>query len=103
MRKKITDSQVKTYISLLEERGEAGLYKFIVGNGIVQFASGSKNPDVDLLEISDCFFSLYRSSGEYNYFVVGKILRRGAHTIYRKLLKSKNRPVNNKFLNIVKS
>ena len=102
MAKKLSDNQITSYTNIYKERGENGLYKFVVGNSIVRFASGVKTPETDLLDLSDSFFSLFRSSGEDIYFDIGKVMRRGAHTIYRKLLKTQNKQVNNKFLNIIK-
>lgn len=102
MAKKLSENQTKTYVKVYEERGANGLYKFIVGNAIVRFASGVKNPETDLLDLSDSFFSLFRCSGEDVHFDIGKTMRRGAHTIYRMLLKTANKQINNKFLNIVK-
>lgn len=92
------------YLKHLEIRGEYGLYKCTVGNALNNWAylKQSYNPDIELLNISDGFFALSRSTGDKNYFIIGRALRKAAHKLYRILnLLNNNRKTNIKFLNIV--
>lgn len=100
--KKITDSQLKTYQDMLTDHGEEGLYRRAVGSGIMRYASNIKNPELELLDISDAFFIANRRDEDQALFTIGKILRRAAHTLYRKLLKEKQGEVNFRFLNVVR-
>jgi len=91
------------YLKLLQSKGENGLYKQAVGNGII-LSVKIKNPDLELLDISDGFFSLHRRGGDQaeSYFIIGKVLRRAAHTLYRQFLRiNKVKTVNSRFLNVV--
>jgi len=97
----IPQETINNYISILQNRGQAGFYKKIVGEGIIK-SLDIPHPDIEILNLSDNFFILYRRSGDYNYFLIGKVLRRSAHTIYRQLLKLKNAEINIRFLNVVK-
>jgi len=91
------------YLKLLRSKGEEGLYKSAVGNGII-LSVRLKNPDVELLNMADGFFALYRRGGKNSedYFLIGKALRRAAHALYRQFLRmDKNKAVNRRFLNMV--
>jgi hypothetical protein len=93
---------VTNYTKLLKTKGEDGLYRYMVGSGIVR-ATEIKSPETELLDLSDSFFCLYRASGKEEHFIIGKILRRAAHKLYRQFLKiNKDKQVNAKFLNMVK-
>jgi len=92
---------VTKYEAILKNRGELGLYQKIVGSTIVRSVDVVQ-PDVELLNLSESFFSEFRKSGDNKYFIIGKILRRSAHTIYRQLLKLNKTPINSKFLNMVR-
>ena len=100
--KKISDTLASEYIELLQKVGEEGLYKRTLG--VLDAGSKIENPDLEVLEFSESFFSKYRATGEEAYFIIGKILRKAAHKIYRQLLeKDKAKKINTKFLNLVKN
>ena len=100
--KKISDTLASEYIELLQKVGEEGLYKRTLG--VLDAGSKIENPDLEVLEFSEAFFSKYRATGEEAYFIIGKILRKAAHKIYRQLLeKDKAKKINTKFLNLVKN
>jgi len=92
------------YLKLLSVKGERGLYKHIIGSGII-LSVNVKNPDIELLDISEGFFRLYRRAGDENkeaYFTIGKVLRRAAHTLYRQFLHiNQEKATNTRFLNVV--
>lgn len=98
----LNEEIIEKYIDLLKIKGENGVFRRAVASGIMRFAS-NPSPELEILDISDAFFSLYRRTGENDYFLLGRSLRRAAHKVYRFLLKSKNKPINMRFLNIVKS
>lgn len=92
---------IASYTKLLKLKGEEGLYRYVVGSGIIR-ATEIKSPEIELLDLSDSFFCLYRSSGKDEHFIIGKVLRRAAHRLYRQFLKiNKDKQINSKFLNMV--
>jgi len=98
--KKATTDQ---YIKLFRTKGESGLYRHFVGNGIIRAAT-IPNPDIELLDLADEFFALSRRRGadKEAYFLIGKALRRAAHTLYRQFLRIKeDKVLNPRFLNTV--
>ena len=96
----LSQEAINCHVSTLKNKGELGLYRKIVGSGIINSLE-IQNPDIEILNLSDSFFSLFRRTGESDYFIIGKVLRRSAHTIYRQLLRMKKNQVNARFLNIV--
>lgn len=93
----------KTLLDILSINGEEGLYEHLC-KAADKIMTVEEYPEADLIELSDKFFSLYRSVGEDNFFTLGKVLRRAAHSIYRKSFKFyPNKKVNTKkFLNLIK-
>lgn len=93
----------KTLLEVLSLNGEEGLYNYLC-RAADRIIMVEEFPEADLIELSDKFFSLYRSVGEENFFILGKVLRRAAHSIYRKSFKFyPNKKINSKkFLNLIK-
>ncbi len=93
----------KTLLDLLSSVGEDGLYQYLC-KAADKIMSVEDYPEAEVIELSDKFFSLYRSTGEENFFALGKVLRKAAHKIYRKSLKQNpDKKINTKkFLNLVK-
>lgn len=100
--KKLSDTELKTYQDMLFVHGEIGLYRRAVGSGIMRYASNIKKPEVELLDLSEAFFIANRRGEDQALFTIGKVLRRAAHTLYRKLLKENNGEINIRFLNVVR-
>lgn len=82
---RISTKQQEDYLKKLDERGEFGLYKFILGSVLNNWSRGIgvKNPDVELLDLSESFFSLSRATGDKKSFLLGKVLRKVSHKLYR--------------------
>jgi len=100
--KTIPEDIAQEYTTLLSKSGEEALYKRAVGAGIVR-AAKIANIEVEVLDLAESFFSLYRRKGDEVYFKVGKVLRRAAHTLYRQFIKMDNKKrINKRFLNKVK-
>jgi len=101
--KKNLEEISKTCMELLAKKGEEGLYNYLRKTA---FAKVGEQPglEIEFINTSDDFFSLYRSTGEEEYFLLGKILRRVGHATYRYALKlNSNKKVNKKkFLNLIK-
>lgn len=99
--KKLTQQQQKDYLKLLHSNKETGVYQKAVGKAI--FSSPIQaNQDVILMDLSDSFFAVFRQTGEEEYFLIGKALRRAAHTVHRELRRqNKNKPINARFLHII--
>lgn len=99
---RITKKTREEYQAILNSCGELKLYRYIIGNGIVNKALYD-HPEVIILDQADGFFALYRSSGQQDYFTIGKILRRAAHKLYREFCKIDDEyPKNRRFLSIVR-
>lgn len=94
------------YVTIYRSQGSDKLFRHAVGRGVIT-ATYIAFPEIILLDRSEEFFALYRTTGDIELFEIGVILRRAAHKIYREFCKiyKKNDllyPVNNRFLNIVK-
>jgi len=89
------------YVALLKNKGEDGLYRHIIGTGVMRSVKVA-NPEIELLDMAEAFFTKFRREGIDEYFVIGKILRRAAHKLYRQFLHiNKEKQVNKRFLNVV--
>lgn len=93
----------KTFIELLAKNGEDGLYEYLKNTSFDRFDS-QPHLDIEFIDTSEEFFSLYRVTGDENYFIIGKILRRVGHAVYRFSLKQNpSKKINKKkFLNLIK-
>jgi hypothetical protein len=93
----------KTCMDLLAKNGEEGLYKYFKDTALTKI-SEQPNLEEEFINISEEFFSLYRSTGEEKYFVLGKILRRVGHAVYRQGFKVNPLKKTNKkkFINLLK-
>ena len=100
--KKLSEDEVKTYLEMLLARGEDGLYKRSIAMGIMRLANGHKHPEIEILDLSEAFFAAFRRNGDDILFTIGKILRKSAHCLYRKLQKENAKPANTRFLQVVR-
>jgi hypothetical protein len=89
------------YVVLLNNKGEDGLYRHVVGTGVMRSVK-VPNPDLEILDMSEAFFTLFRRNGDEAYFIIGKVLRRAAHALYRQFLRiNKEKQKSERFLNVV--
>lgn len=86
-----------TYELKLLAKGDEGFYKYVLGTAFNSRVD-HQNPHVKLLSISESFFSLFRQTGNENYFTIGRIMRRAAHRLHRLL---GDTPADKRFLHIV--
>lgn len=100
--KKLTDTIVKTYVEMLAVHGEEGMYRKIIGYGIIRYASNIKAPELELLDLAEAFFASHRRGEDEILFTIGKILRRAAHTLHRRLKKEEAKAQNNRFIVAIK-
>lgn len=99
---KVTRRTREEYERLLSSRGEAGFYRYILGRGVIERVDYAF-PEVLLLDRAEAFFAMARSTGNVQYFVIGRLLRKAAHRLYYNSRKSNiEHPINRRFLNIVK-
>lgn len=90
------------YESLLRDAGEAKFFSHVFMSGI-SARRHFDHPENMMLDQSEAFFSLFRTTGNQNYFTIGKLLRRAAHKLYRdSKRKVPNYPLNKRFLDSVK-
>jgi hypothetical protein len=90
------------YETLLKDVGERRFYSHVIGTGVLA-RRHFEYPENMILDQSDAFFALYRSTGNRNFFNIGRILRRAAHKLYLQgCKKDPNYPVNARFLRIVR-
>lgn len=103
MSKKISQETAKQYIEILKNQGYEGLFQRAFDK-IFPILGNSPDADIQLLDLAESFFSLFRRTGEEDYFVVGRALRRAAHAINRELLKkNKDKKINlKKFITRIK-
>jgi hypothetical protein len=101
----MTALNIKTaeiYVNVLKQKGEVGLYRYIVAAGVKRLII-IENPEIEILDISEGFFALYRRTGEDTYFIIGKIIRKAAHTLYRQFLRMNTSKIpNRRFLQAIK-
>lgn len=99
---KVTKRIQDEYETLLKDVGEDRFFNHVFVNG-VSARRHYEYPEVTMLEQSEAFFALFRTTGDSNYFTIGKILRRAAHRLYRDgKRKNPEYPANKKFLHSVK-
>ena len=91
------------YEALLKDVGESRFYSHVLGTGVLS-RRHFEHPENMLLDQSEAFFILFRSTGNRNYFRIGRILRRAAHKLYLQSRKTDYfYPLNRRFLNIVRA
>lgn len=90
--KKLADSYELTFLA----KGEKGFYKHILG---ITHINSDELKELALLDQSEAFFAMARSTGNDNYFTIGTILRRAAHRLYRVYNKGGQ---NSRFLRMIK-
>lgn len=91
--KKISENQARVYQKLFSELGADGLYLKIVSMGLMRHASNVKNADVEILDLSDAFFAAAKdekNSDGKALFNLGKIMRRAAHALHRRIKTKRN-------------
>lgn len=96
-RKKMGSRQVnkrdkELYTKLLHQFGEQGLYEKTCGAGMLNSAA-SPDADIEMLNLSESFFQLYRKTGNEDYATVSRVLRRAAHRVMRELVKQRKEKV----------
>jgi len=88
--------------SKLKELGEEKFYKKLLGDGVLK-RSELPYPEIDMLNRAEDFFKASRNTGNKNYFIIGKLLRKAAHRLYRDgQRKIEDYPINKRFLMVVK-
>lgn len=97
MPKTLSENQIQSYLELLNKYGESGLFKRVIGAGVIRFTD-NKHVELELLDMSESFFAAFRRIGDDKLFVIGKILRRAAHVLYRKL----QNEANSRFLTLIR-
>jgi hypothetical protein len=102
LKPQLNDNIIEKYTKLLKNKGVDGIYRHVVAIGVISSVS-VQNPEIEILDTAEAFFSLYRRTGENNYFEIARTLRKAAHRIYRQFLRMNNdKEVNMRFLNIVR-
>lgn len=94
---RLTDSIKNKYIKLLKKTGEKEMFNKCVGQAFIQ-AANTKNIDIELLNLSEDFYLLFRHENLEEYAIISKILRRTAHLVHRKLNSNK---LNDRFLRAI--
>jgi hypothetical protein len=95
--KDIIDSYVKNF----KKKGEFLFFEYIFKLGISNIQK-IPNIDTEFLDIAEYFFSLYRTTGNNNYFLIGRCFRRAAHRLNRFLIKNHKKEKNLRFLRLIK-
>lgn len=94
---------IEKYTNLLNNEGEDVVYEYLLEYGMLRYNYKIEtSPDLEFLNISNRFFSLFKETGNDSAFQLGRIFRRAANSLYRKLIIiNKNKKISNKFLNVV--
>jgi len=102
LRAQLNDNIIEKYSKLLKNKGVDGIYRHVVAIGIINSVN-VQNPEIEILDTAEAFFSLYRRTGENAYFEIARTLRKAAHKIYREFLRiNSNKEINMRFLNVVR-
>lgn len=100
---RISEKIKEEYERLLCSKGDYYLYRHILGTGILN-RQNVEYPEIFFLNQAEAFFALYRQTGNERFFVIGKVLRRAAHRLYRTYRRlNEGYPQNARFLNLIKS
>ena len=103
----ITAAKKTDYIGQYNTIGEQKFYLLLVSEAMSKVNKmrikdyKGRSPELELIECSEKFLSLYRKDKEELYLDMQRIFRRAAHSVYRKMLKLKMITKNPKFLNLV--
>ena|ERR1700748_278175 len=100
MAKKIPEKQLTEFKELLEKKGEEGFYHHAVATG-VKLSTKIKNPEVEMMQLSEACLLLNRQTGENLYAIFAKVFKRAAHKLYRQFNKEEDKTVSKKFLRVV--
>ena len=99
---RVTKRIQEEYEKLLRDVGEGGFYDHILGTAVLA-RKHYDHPENTMMEQGEAFFCLFRTTGNENFFTIGKILRRAAHKLYRDSRnKDADYPANKRFLDIIK-
>lgn len=101
MAKNISEESIKNYIERLNKNGEEAFYRHLIAIGVKRSVN-VKNPENEMMDMSESFLQLNRRTGEEVYAVFYRLFRRAAHTLYRQLdNKNSQKKSNNRFLHAV--
>ena len=84
--KKIPERVKERHLQMLKQVGEDGLYKEAIAACLFNIDK-RKHPEIDALDLSEAFLSLYRRTGDSEYLVIHRVLRKAAHKVYWELSK----------------
>jgi hypothetical protein len=96
----------KEFVPKYTAVGEPKFYRSLLFDAINKLRLKEKEsfktaPNIEFLEWSQQFLTMYRREGDQVYLEMSRIFRRAAHKIYRALLKKKMITYNPRFLNLV--
>jgi hypothetical protein len=98
----VTKRIQEQYSAMLIQVGENSFLNHVFQEGVLA-KNFYEHPEITMLEQSESFFALFRTTGDAKYFTIGKLLRRAAHKLYRNgKRKNPNYPSNKKFLDVIK-
>jgi len=100
VKNQISNKDKELNVKLLRKFGEQGLYKKAVGVGMMQ-AAINHNYDIEILNLSNSFLTLFRRTGNEDYATISRVLRRTAHTLHRQLLRQKKKNTDPRFLTLI--
>ena len=97
----ISKDIIENYVKSFKKKGEFPFFEYIFKLGISNIQK-IPNIDIEFLDIAEYFFSLYRTTGNNSYFLIGRCFRRAAHRLHRFLIKNNQREKNMRFLRLIK-
>lgn len=84
--KKISERVKETHLKILKQVGEEGLYRQAIAACLFNQVK-NQNPEIEALDLSDAFLALYRRTGDDEFLVICRALRRAAHKVFWELSK----------------
>ncbi len=97
--KKISDKIRETHLKILKQAGEDGLCNQAIAACLLN-QTKRKNPELEALDLSDAFLALHRRTGDNEFLMICRALRRAAHKVFWELSKSKKRKSSSRFLTL---
>ncbi|KKN61006.1 hypothetical protein LCGC14_0526310 [marine sediment metagenome] len=91
--KKISDKVKDTHLKILKRVGEDGLCRQAIAACLFN-QTKRKSPELEALDLSEAFLALYRRTGDDEFLIICRALRRAAHKVHWELAKKKKRKTN---------
>jgi len=98
MATQISKKQRETHLRMFHKLGPDRFYHKVIGAGMIHSVE-TPDPEVAMLNTAEGFLYLFRRTGNEEFLLISKILRRAAHVVYRQLMRqNKEKKPNRRFI-----